>query len=48
MKEVVGRDISRYFYGAYNLESTGLNPYTHTIYANNLLENQFYVGDINQ
>ena len=43
--KVVGEEISRYIHGAYGLESTKMEAYSHTIYAQRLLD-EYFVDDL--
>ncbi|EGR34866.1 hypothetical protein IMG5_000940 [Ichthyophthirius multifiliis] len=45
LKHLKGKEISRYFYGGYQCEQTKMQPYRHSLYANNFIQN-FYIGDI--
>jgi len=46
IEAVVGREISRFLHGAYGLESTSMQPHTHSTFALELLE-EFYIGRLN-
>ena len=45
IEKIVGEQISRYIHGAYGLESTQMKAYSHTIYAQKLLD-QYYIDDL--
>lgn len=43
IEQCVGREVGRFFFGAYGLESTKLTPYAHSQSALDILP-QYYVG----
>lgn len=45
IEKVVGEEISRYIHGAYGLESTKMNAYCHTVFAQRLLDH-YYIDDL--
>jgi hypothetical protein len=46
-REVRGREISRFMYGAYGLEKSSIKPHNHSFYAHQmLLKNQ--IGQMKQ
>lgn len=45
IQNCIGREVGRFFYGAYGLESTNLKPHTHSIIAKAKLAMN-YIGTI--
>lgn len=42
---MIGREIGRFFFGAYALENSDLKPYCHSVYAKQILDKR-HVGEI--